>query len=97
MRRLSRQQQHILAHLVRLYNDTAPAERETVGIPWGIVGSRSWQASASRTLRRLEARGLLVRLRHPAGQATGARTYVRLLSAGLDVAKQLTSRSDSGC
>jgi hypothetical protein len=109
-RRLSRQQQSILLHLYHLYQQEDPRERDRYGVFWGVRGTRVRQVSISRTLRRLEGRGLILRLRHAAasameggsGQETSqsARcrtTGVLLLPAGLAVAQRLTPRSSSGC
>jgi hypothetical protein len=110
MRQLSRQQRSILLHLYRLYQQEDPHERDRYGVFWGVRGTRVRQASISRTLRRLEGRGLILRLRHAAasamegdpGQETPQDTRCRttgvlLLPAGLAVAQRLTSNADAGC
>ena len=90
---LSRQQRSILLHLCRLYQAEDPHEREHVGVFWGVRGTPVRQASLSRSLRRLEARHLLVRLRQPPGKTWG----VRVLPAGLAMADRFTQPPAGGC
>src|SRR5262245_39139959 len=57
---------------------------------------RCRQASISRSLRRLEARGLVCRGNHVSGEGTKHRTTcVRLTPAGAEVAAWLTKRAAS--
>jgi hypothetical protein len=101
MHRLSRQQQRILTHLYRIYQEAAPPERDIDGVYWGVTGGAVKQASVSRSLRRLEIRGLLVRQHHATGRETPAATHwrtthVRLLPAGLALGQRLTHTPEGG-
>ena len=96
MRRLSPQQHQILAHV---YRKAQEADQTTLTpVPWGTEGDRTFQASTSRSLRRLEAHGLLQRLHATAGRARALpeatqhrTTHVCLLPAGLVLAQRLTA------
>jgi hypothetical protein len=101
MHRLSRQQQRMLIHLYRIYQEADSPERDVDGVYWGVTGGAVKQASVSRSLRRLETRGLILRQHHAAGRerltATHRRTtHVRLLPAGLALAQRLIHASDGG-
>jgi len=101
MHRLSRQQQRILTHLYRIYQEADPSERDSDGVYWGVRGGAVKQASVSRSLRRLETRGLILRQHYATGRATPVAnhrrtTHVRLLPAGLAIAQQLIHAPDGG-
>lgn len=95
MRPLSQQQQQILQHIFAKTQDMGLTADAQGAVPWGVDGDRVFQASASRSLHRLEARGLVQRLRSAApGRAPSAhhRTIsVVLTPAGLAVAQRLTA------
>ena len=103
MRRLSQQQQHILVHVYRKVQETDQTALTPGVVPRGTEGDRTFQASVSRSLRRLEAHGLLQRLHDAAGrgrvspEATQHRTtHVCLLPAALALAHRLTAPA-AGC
>jgi hypothetical protein len=98
MRRLSPQQQQILVHVYRKVQEADQTTLTPGVVPWGTEGDRTFQASASRSLRRLEAHGLLQRLHATAGRARALpeatqhrTTHVCLLPAGLVLAQRLTA------
>ena len=84
-RRLSAQERHVLAHLMRVH----AAESQHFGVAWRTEGSRAAQASLSRTLRRLEARGLVRRESVYGERKPGSRTTrVRLLPAAFEAVNE---------
>jgi hypothetical protein len=88
--KLSKDQRAILLHLYRLHLEAQPR----IGLaPWGVTwktsGTRSEQASISRSLRRLEARGLILRQNSRSGNnataypaPNGAMSFGRARQAG---------------
>lgn len=100
---LSRLQQaivrHIWHHTRQALIGTDVAARMQVyeaGIPWRPRGRAAvWRLTTrvdvSRSLARLERRGLVMRM-----NAGGRTTRVRLTAAGLEAARRLTARRD-GC
>jgi hypothetical protein len=58
---------HVLLHLARLHREWRDSPH---GVPWRTAGTRSDQASLSRTLRRLEALGLVLRQNQTSGNGT---------------------------
>jgi hypothetical protein len=95
MRPLSSQQQQIVQHIFAQAQDTPLASEVQGAVPWGVEGDRVFQASASRSLRRLEARGLVQRLRSAApDRAPSAHhrtTGVVLTPTGRALAQRLTA------
>ena len=87
---LSGQQVILLRLLYEWYQRQDPQTRDRVGVPWGPGLSRVRTASVSRSLRRLEQRGLLQRLTICHGAALrGQRTTNIILSpSGLALAQQ---------
>ena len=97
MPQLSRQQQHILVHVYRKGQEADQTAHPSGGVSWGVEGDRVFQASVSRSLRRLERHGLLQRLHYAAGRVSESpeptlhrTTHVCLLPAGLVLAQRLT-------
>ena len=85
VKRLSHMQRVLLIFLAQTYQAEYRRPRQRDGIAWGLPGMpRVTQIDVSRSLRRLEARGLIVRVR-PHGRTT----HLRLREAGLRVAEQL--------
>ena len=104
MRRLSPQQHQILVHVYRKAQEADQTTLTPGAVPWGTEGDRTFQASTSRSLRRLEAHGLLQRLHDTAGSvrqppetAHHRTTHVCLLPAGLVLAQRLTALPAVGC
>ena len=94
--KLSEQQQNILLHLIRKTifaeshgHDGCKEYAPCWGVTW-LVGpcSRSECASISRALRRLEARGLIVR-RNDMSRGSRRTTCVRFTDVGRDLAERL--------
>jgi DNA-binding MarR family transcriptional regulator len=79
--KLSRKQKALLQTLASAYLAQAGGARLYLGIPWTVDGDRVEQAAVSRSVRRLEARGLVCRL--AVGQART--THVKLLPQGWTV------------
>jgi hypothetical protein len=109
MRQLSAQQRDIIVHLYRS-QAADPAPDEQGEVPWGTDGDTVFRASTSRSLRRLERRGLLRRLQYARGrlrasgpdgvspQAAHHRTtHISLLPAGVTLARRLTAVGGAGC
>ncbi len=114
---LSVQQRSVLLHLYRLKQEQEQEYdghplREYVllwGVPWHVTGTRSEQASVSRTLARLESRGLILRqnvnsgcpdtgcLRKSAPDPHNRTTGVVVLRDGVDLAKRLTTDTGVRC
>ena len=109
---LSVQQRDIPGQLWGLHRDRQRAFKGRVpgflqfwGVDWSVTGTRSEQASVSRTLARLEPRGLILRQNYVSGRPdteNGAirtsavdphnrTTSVVLLRAGITLAKRLTT------
>jgi hypothetical protein len=106
MRRLSPDQQHILLHIYRRCQEAHQAAgAHDAPIWWRVAGNRSEQASASRSLRRLEARGLVQRVHHraagpgrePPEHVRFRTTHVCLTRDGRDMAQRLTAPGVGGC
>ena len=115
--RLSGQQRNVLLHLYRLKQeqeqeyDGHPFREHVLGwgVPWHVTGTRSEQASVSRTLLRLESRDLILRqnavsgnpdtgcLRKSATDPHNRTTTVLLLSAGVELAHRLTKQLGAKC
>jgi hypothetical protein len=98
MRRLSPQQQDILLHVYRKVQEADQPQGPAPLVSWSVEGTRGFQASASRSLQRLERQGLLQRLHYAAGRAREApetaqhrTTHVALTPAGLHLAQRLTA------
>jgi len=66
----------------------------TRGVPWPVThrSTPARRASLSRTLRRLEVRGLVVR---SSVRGRGRTTHIRLTPAGIALAKRLTAQADA--
>ena len=114
---LSNQQRNILLHLYECHQDAADdplyARFACWGTVWHTAGSRSNQASLSRALKRLEARGFLLRqnwisgtpgrdrpMDGPRTSATDPHartTSVQLLPEGVAVAERLTKTLGAKC
>jgi hypothetical protein len=62
MRQLSRQQQPILVHVYQKSREAGLAAGAPGAVGWGVEGDRAFQASTSRSLKRLESRSLVRRL-----------------------------------
>ena len=105
--RLSLREEVVLQHLLDLWRrcpSDGPDAKEVWGVPWRVGGTRSFAASSSRTLRRLEDRGLVLRQNGASGspdtqmartsraEAHNRTTGVVLLPAGLELAERLTKR-----
>lgn len=94
MQELSWQQATILRILYECYQKQAPRTRDIDGVEWGPGLSRVRAASVSRSLRRLEERGLIERWTTGVGSRT---THVHLRPAGIALAQRLTHAPDDGC
>jgi hypothetical protein len=103
MRQLSPQQQHILVHVYREVQEADQPQGTAPLVSWGVEGTRSFQASTSRSLKRLERQGLLQRLHYVAPgrelpeNVHHRSTHVSLTLAGLVLAQQLTAPVVAGC
>jgi hypothetical protein len=93
MKGLSSLQKIILRYVVEAYQAEGRRLRMRDGVEWGLPGMpRVVQIAASRALRRLEARGLLVRQREQ-----GRTVRLELRPAGLALAQRLMRTSEEGC
>ena len=113
--KLSRQQRHVSVWLYGAYLELKELQShpgvplgcqtaDTFGVPWRLSGTRSVQASVSRSLRRLEQRGLILRqnmtsgsgegtgeCRHSKAERHNRMTHLRLLPEGIVTAKRLSA------
>jgi hypothetical protein len=99
--------EHLYLKLVEIeksdQHDEDKQRISNIGIPWRTSGTRAFHAAVSRSLKRLEAQGFVLRQNHTSGPLRKSKrarhtrtTHVQLLPAGLKLATRIFGPARTG-